>query len=236
MVCEELEKFSHGLYKTKYTAYKAVYGAGLEGLYNADMGAILNELKEARAMPKTTKEEKELRKFAIEIAQNKRRSRKAIDKYYKSASEFVQPDFSDLEAIFNKQDACDERLKQLYLDKEEAKKAKDSFKLKEISDELKAIKLEKKELQKKERVETDKHTQFALAAKPYLDAQKLMKEKENQEHFDELAASYEEAKASAEAALQAQLDEQKRLEEEKAAAKAAIKAEKEAAKTAKKNK
>ena len=236
MVCEELEKFSHGLYKTKYNAYKAVYGAGLEGLYNADMGAILNELKEARAMPKSTKEEKELRKFAIEIAQNKRRSRKAIDKYYKSATDFVQPDFSDLEAIFNKQDACDERLKQLYLDKEEAKKAKDSCKLKEISDELKAIKLEKKELQQKEKIETDKHTQFALAAKPYLDAQKLMKEKENQEHFDELAAAYEEAKASAEAALQAQIDEQKRLEEEKAAAKAAIKAEKEAAKTAKKNK
>ncbi len=234
MVCEELEKFSHGLYKTKYNAYKTVYGAGLEGLYNADMGAILNELKEARAMPKTTKEEKELRKFAIEIAQNKRRSCKAINKYYKSVSDFVQPDFSDLETIFNKQDKCDERLKQLYLDKEEAKKAKDSFKLKEIGDELKAIKLEKKELQKAEKAEMDKHTQFALAAKPYLDAQKLMKEKENQEHFDELAAAYEEAKASAEATLQAQLDEQKRLEEEKAAAKAAIKAEKEAAKSSKK--
>ena len=236
MVCEELEKFSHGLYKTKYNAYTTVYGAGLEGLYNADMSAILNELKGARAMPKTTKEEKELRKFAIEIAQNKRRSRKAINKYYKSVSEFVQPDFSVLETIFNKQDKCDERLKQLYLDKEEAKKAKDSFKLKEIGDELRAVKLQKKELQKEEKAEMDKHTQFALAAKPYLDAQKLMKEKENQEHFDELAAAYEEAKASAEAALQAQLDEQKRLEEEKAAAKAAIKAEKESAKANKKNK
>ena len=70
----------------------------------------------------------------------------------------------------------------------------------------------------------DKHAQFARAAKPYLDAERLMKEKENQEHFDELAASYEEAKANEAAALQAQLDEQKRLDEEKAAATAAYKA------------
>ena len=236
MVCEELEKFSHGLYKSKYNAYQAVYKAGLTGLYNADMRAILEELKAARAMPKGTKEEKELRKFAIEIAQNKQRSRKAINKYYKSLSDFVQPDFAVLEAIFNGQDACNEELKKLYNIQYEAKKAKDSFKLKEVGEKINAVKAEKKDLQKKEKNEMDKHAQFARAAKPYLDAERLMKEKENQEHFDELAAAYEEAKANEAASLQAQLDEQKRLDEEKAAAKAAIKAEKDAAKSAKKNK
>ena len=224
MVCDELEKFSHGLYKSKSIAYQTVYNAGLTGLYNADMGAILEELKVARAMPKSTKEEKEIRKFAIEIAQNKQRSRKAINKYYKTLGEFVQPDFAVLEDIFNKQDACDELLKKLYLQKDEAKKAKDSFKLKEVGEKINAVKAEKKKLQKAEKAEMDKHAQFARAAKPYLDAERLMKEKENQEHFDELAASYEEAKANEAAALQAQLDEQKRLDEEKAAAKAAYKA------------
>ena len=236
MVCEELEKFSHGLYKSKYIAYQAVYNAGLSGLYNSDMAAILEELKAARALPKSTKEEKEIRRFAIEIAQNKRSSLKAITKYYKNFADFVQPDFAVLEEIFKGQDACDEQLKKLYLDQDEAKKAKDSFKLKEIGDKIKAVKAEKKALQKAEKEEMDKHAQFTRAAKPYLDAERLMKEKENQEHFDELAASYEEAKASAEAALQAQLDEQKRLDEEKAAAKAAIKAEREAAKANKKHK
>jgi hypothetical protein len=224
MVCDELEKFSHGLYKSKYLAYQTVYKAGLSGLYNADMAAILEELKAARAMPKTNKEEKELRKFAIEIAQNKRSSLKAISKYYKNFSDFVQPDFAELEIIFKGQDACDEELKKLYLIKDEAKKATDSFKLKEVGEKIKAVKAEKKALQKKEKDEMDKHAQFARAAKPYLDAERLMKEKENQEHFDELAASYEEAKANEAAALQAQLDEQKRLEDEKAATKAAYKA------------
>ena len=220
MVCQELEKFSHGLYKTKYAAYKKVYDAGLMGLYNSDMASILEELKAAREMPKGTSEEKELRKFAIEIAQNKRRSLKAINKYYKSADEFVSPDFAVLDSIFNRQDAIEERFKQLYLDQAEAKKQKNSFLLKEISDELSALKAEKKALQKAEKAEMDKHAYFSRAAKPYLDAQKLMKEKENQEHFDELAEKYEEAKAANEAALKAQLEEQKRLDEEKAAAKA----------------
>ncbi len=235
MVCAELEKFSHEPYKSKYAAYQSVYSAGLSGLYIADMSDILNELKQAREMPHGTHEEKELRKFAIEIAQNKRSALKAIHKYYKSLDEFKQPDFTVLEEIFNQEDACEEKFKQLYIDQAEAKKAKDSYKLKEISDALKALKAEKKELQKKEKAEMDKHAYFARAAKPYLDAQKLIKEKENQEHFEELEARYDEAKAASEAALQAQLDEQKRLEEEKTAAKAAAKAEK-AAKKELKNK
>ena len=235
MVCAELEKFSHEPYKSKYAAYQSVYSAGLAGLYNADMSDILSELKQAREMPHGTHEEKELRKFAIEIAQNKRSALKAIHKYYKSLDEFKQPNFTVLEEIFNQEDACEEKFKQLYIDQAEAKKAKDSYKLKEISDDLKALKAERKALQKKEKAEMDKHAYFARAAKPYLDAQKLIKEKENQEHFEELEARYDEAKASSEAALQAQLEEQKRLEEEKTAAKAAAKAEK-AAKKELKNK
>lgn len=223
MVCAELEKFSCEPCKSKYAAYRKVYAAGLEGLYNADMNDILLEIKEARAMPKATAEEKELRKFALEIAQNKRSSLKAIHKYYKSAVEFVQPDFSVLEDIFNKEDACEERFKQLYLEQAEAKKQKDSFRLKEISDEIKALKAKKKELQKAEKNEMDKHAYFSRAAKVYLDAQKIIKEKENYEHLDELQAKYEEAKTNVEAAAQAQQEEQKRLNEEKAAAKAAKK-------------
>ncbi len=223
MVCAELEKFSCEPCKSKYAAYRKVYAAGLEGLYNADMNDILLEIKEARAMPKATAEEKELRKFALEIAQNKRSSLKAIHKYFKSAVEFVQPDFSVLEDIFNKEDACEERFKQLYLEQAEAKKQKDSFRLKEISDEIKALKAKKKELQKAEKNEMDKHAYFSRAAKVYLDAQKIIKEKENYEHLDELQAKYEEAKANVEAAAQAQQEEQKRLNEEKSAAKAAKK-------------
>ncbi|MBQ7295586.1 MAG: MFS transporter [Clostridia bacterium] len=229
-VCDELDKFSTEYYKTKLDANTAVYNAGLKGLYDMNKADIRSELSEAKSMPKSTKEEKELRKFAIEIAKSKLSSRKAIDKYYKSLSDFVQPDFSHLEDIFAKEDALDERLKQLYLDKGEAKKAKDTAALGEISAEIKKLRGEKKDLRTEEKAEMDKHAEFSRAAKPYLDAKKLIKEKENHEHFSEIAARYEEAKAANEAEQQAKLEEQKRLEEEKAAAKLAAKAEKAAKK------
>ena len=235
-VVDELEKFSSKLFVTKVAANEKVYRAGLAGLYSADMNDIKAELAAAKIMPTSTKEEKELRKFAVEIAKNKKLSCKTIRKYFKNEADFVQPDFAVLEKLFNAEDAADEKLKALYLKKDEAKKAKDRSLVTSLDVEIKTVKLEKKNIQKETKAEMDKHAMFARAAKPYLNAEKLMKDKENYAHFDEIAALYEESKAAAEAARQAQLDEQKRLDEEKAARTKQLKEEKEAAKAAKKNK
>ena len=235
-VIAELEKFSSELFVTKVAANEKVYRAGLVGLYNADMNIIKEEIAAAKIMPSGTQEEKELRKFAIEIAKNKKASRKAITKYYKSVGEFVQPDFAEVERLYNAEDAADEKLRALYLKRDEAKKAKDSALVTSINVEIKTVKLDKKQIQKDIKTEMDKHAQFARAAKPYLDAEMLMKDKENYAHFDDIAEMYEESKAAAEAARQAQIDEQKRLDEEKAAKSKQLKEEKEAAKAAKKSK
>ena len=235
-VVEELEKFSSDLYKTKVAANEAVYEAGLRGLFDADMNAIKEELAAAKIMPTSTKEEKELRKFAIEIAQNKKSSLKAIRKYYTSFDEFVQPDFAVLEKLFTEEDNTDALLKDLYLKKAEAKKAKAKDEVNTLDIEIKNTKLHKKHIQDDIDKEMDKHAQFARAAKPYLDAEKLMKDKENYAHFDDIAAMYEESKQAAAAARQAQIDELKRLEEEKAEKTRQLKAEKEKAKAEKKEK
>ena len=233
-VITELEKFSSELYATKVTANAEVYNAGLSGLYSADMNVIMQELAAAKLMPSSTPEEKELRKFAIEIAKTKKASRKAITKYYKSVEEFVQPDFAVLEKLFNEEDDANIRIKELYLKKDEAKKAKDKALAESLGIEAKKLEIAKKQTQKAIKAEMDKHAQFARAAKPYLNAEKLMKDKENYAHFDDIAEMYEESKAAAEAARQARFDEQKRLEEEKAAKTKQLKEEKEAAKAAKK--
>lgn len=234
MVCAELEKFNKGTYIAKYNACLKVYNAGLIGLYNEDISSIAAELKEARAMPKGTKEEKELRQFAIEIAQSKLSSKKAIRKYYKDSASFKEPDYKALEALYNIEDECEAKLNALYLEQAECKKRKDSFRLKEITAEIKELKARKAKSQDDAKKEMDKHVQFNRAAKAYIDAAKTVKEKENYTHLEELAAQYEAAKAREEAAREAQLAEQKRLEEEKLALKEEKLAEKAAAKMAKK--
>ena len=234
MVCSELDKFSSKAYAAKYEASYRIYKAGLEGIYNADMTKIMEDIAAARALPKNTAEEKELRQFMLEISKNLLSSAKAVKKYYKDASTFVQPDFKALEGFFATEDECDAKLKELYLQQAEAKKAKDSFKLKDLTAAIKETKKQKDKAQSDAKAEMDKHAYFGRAAKAYLDAEKVVKEKENYTHLEELASQYDEAKARSEAARAAQIEEQKRLDAEKAERTKQLKAEKELAKKNKK--
>ncbi len=232
-VCEELDKFSTDVFKYQYNIQKGIYDAGLNGLKLMDLDEINRELSAAKAMPKATKDEKAIRKFAIEVARGKKSAFKALNKYFAN-EELVQPNFAELEKLFDVEDACDDKLKALYLELKDAKKAKDSAKAKSIKADIKAYEAKKANARKASKAEMDKHAYFARAAKPYLDAEKLVKQEENYKHFEDIAEMYEEAKVRYEAAL---AEEEARALKEKAEADAyaaQLKAEKAAKKAAKK--
>ena len=232
-VCAELDKFSTDTFKYQYNVQKGIYDAGLDGLKLMTLDEINAEMANAKAMPKATEEEKNIRKFAIEVARNKKSALKALNKYFVN-EELVQPDFAELEKLFDIEDACDEKLKALYLELRDAKKAKDSAKVKSLKTEIKSYEAKKAEARKASKAEMDRHAYFARAAKPYLDAEKLVKQEENYKHFDDIAEMYDEAKARYE---QAQAEEEARILKEKAEAEAyaaQLKAEKAAKKAAKK--
>lgn len=229
-VCEELDKFSTNLVQHQLSVYKKVYDAGLTGLRATDMADLRAELAAAKAMPKTNENEKELRKFAIEVAKKKISSRKAIDKYFKDGADFSKPDFAVLEGYFAAEDECDEKLKALYVELRLAKKAHDSAKAKELKAEIDAEQVKRKQARKDSKAEMDRHAYFNRAAKPYLDAEKLIKQQENYSHFDEIAAMYDEAKVRHEAAMEEAAAEAARLKAEEDALNAKIKAEKAAKK------
>lgn len=217
MVRAELNKFSSEEYKIKLQINEPIYKAGLAGLFNADREALKAELEKAKKMPKSNEHEKEIRSFAIEVARHKLISRTAIDANYKSLSDFVQPDYTILESYYDAEDACDEKLRELYRKQIEAKKAKDKAAVKETKSLIKAEKAKKAEAQKKAKAEMEIHAAFARAAKPYLDAEKMFMQKENYTHYEELASLYDEAKARNEAEDAAKLEAQKKEAEEKAA-------------------
>ncbi|MBQ4644732.1 MAG: MFS transporter [Clostridia bacterium] len=234
-VCEELDKFSTDTFKYQYNVQKGIYDAGLAGLKLMTLDEINSEMANAKAMPKSTKEEIDIRKFAIEVARNKKSAFKALNKYFAN-EELVQPDFAELEKLFDVEDACDDKLKALYLELSDAKKAKDSAKAKSLKADIKSYEAKKAEAHKASKIEMDRHAYFARAAKPYLDAEKLVKQEENYKHLDDIAEMYDDAKARYEAELAAQ--EAKALKEkaEAEAYAAQLKAEKAAKKAAKKNK
>ncbi len=194
-VCEELDKFSTPAGQLQVKENMKVYSAGLDALLNADISLINQEIAIAKAMPKSTKEEKEIRKTAIEIAKSKKASYKAVKKYFRKGQDFKQPDFADLDKFFNAEDDCDVKLKELYLKLKDAKKAKDASKVTELKAEIKKIEEERKDARKFSKEEMDKHAYFNRAAKVYLDAEKLIKQKDNYSHFEEIEKMYDDAKA-----------------------------------------
>ena len=212
-VCDELDKFDSQLMKHEVSVYKGIYAQGLAGIKNSTLEELNSALSEARKLPKETDEEKAFRKFEIEIAKNRKSAKKAYDKYFGSVKEFKEPDMAALTSLFEQEDACEAQIYELNKEKLIARKAKANDKVAEINVQIKQISAKSKEIDKKAKKLQDEFAQFNRAAKPYMDARKLLIQEENFKHFDEIAALYDEAKLRAE--------EADRIKETEAAAKRA---------------
>ena len=231
-VCKELDKFGLPVTQHQVAEYSKVYALGLDGIKSADLAELRRELAAAKAMPKNTEDEKEIRSFSIEIAKKKISAKKAHDKYYGTVKEFVSPDMEALTELFNREDDLDARIAELVEAKEVARKARDLDKVRELRAEIKNVQAQRKSVLAESKTLQDEFARFNRAAKPYNDAQKLLVQEENYKHFDEIAALYDEAKAAA-----AEEDKQKeaRLAEKRAEEEAEL-ARRKAEKAAKKRK
>ena len=236
MVGKELGKFQTPFYKAQLRACKEMYAGGLAGILTMNIGSAKEELAEARSMPRNTEEEKEYRKYAIQFAKKKITACKEIAKHFSNGEEFTEPDYSVLEGIFERQDYCDNRLNELSRNLSDAKDNKDSARVAEIKAEIKEVTFQRKVAKADEKEEINRHVIFNRAAKPYMDAKRIIEQAENYTHLDEIEALYDEAKARYEAKLEADIQEAAALMAEKEAMKAKIRAEKAQKKANKKNK
>lgn len=232
-VCAELDKYSTPVYYAQLEQSRRVFSAGLHGLLDMNINEINAEISAAKAMPKTDEASKEARSKAIEIAKNKKLALKEIRKNFRNPESFVQPDFAVLEKYFDEEDECDDILKKLYLEKAQAKKAKDNIRLGELKDEIKAVEEKRKLARENGKKEMEKHAIFNRAAKPYLDAEKMVRQYENYQHFDEIAVDYDEAKQRVEEKRAADEAERLAKEAEEKAYRAQLRAEKQAKKSGK---
>ncbi len=226
-VCEELNKFNTPFVQYQTKIYKSIYAAGLEGIKAISLVKVSEELEAARALPKNTEEEKKIRSFEIQIAKEKIQAKKAYDKYFGEQKPFVEPSMEALTALFDEEDAFDEKISELAKERDIAKKEKDEEKVRQYNEEIKACKENSKKTGAKAKALQDEFAKFNRAAKPLISARKFLVQEENFQHFDEIAALYDEAKAKAE-------QEEKEREEMLAKKRAEEEAELAARKAAKK--
>lgn len=235
-VVDELNKFNSDLGKHQVAVYTDIFNAGLAEIQNTSLDSAKAELKKAKALPKNTHDEKEFRKFEIEIAKNKISAIKSYHKYYSSKDEFKELSFDTIDEYFEREDKLDDKIAELAKLSHIAKKDKDTEEVAKLKAQIKELSEERKQVRKLSKEEMDKHAKFNRAAKPYVDAKKLLTQQENFSHFDEIAAQYDVAKTNVEESDRLEAEaEAKRIAEEKEELERR-KAEKAAKKAAKKNK
>ncbi len=239
-VCDELNKYESKAHTYSYETSKGIYENGLAGLLNMSLEDINKEIAQAKALPRSSSDEKELRKIAIEIAKNKKTAYKTIQKYFKDA-EFVMPKYSDLQKLYDEEDALNAKMKELNIHIRDAKKAfsknateKNAKLVRQLKEKAKKTQATLNDARKASKAENDRQALFSRAAKPYLDAKKVVEQFDNYNHYEEINAQYEVSKSRYESYLARKEAEALRKQKEEDALNAKIKAEKAAKKSKKK--
>ena len=226
-VVKEVEKFNTPAMQIQLKRARKIYENGLDGL--KDLNTMT--LKQAKALPKNTEDEKEIRKLAIENARTEKASKKAIAKNYANGiAEFDSDIFGDL---FNREDELDAEIKAFVDDYRKAKDSKDKKQSDILNSEIKKRRNEKYAIEKEIKSLTAEYSVYNRAAKPYIDAEKLLVQEENYRHYDDIKENYEESKARAEAHRLEQEEAEKQKKAEQEAYTQKLKAERKAKKSKK---
>lgn len=234
-VCEELDKFDGAEFKYRVAESKKTYAAGLNGILSLTLEDAKAELEKAKAMPKNSDEEKAVRKAAIEIAKNKISAVKAVNKYYSDGKKLAQPSFKKLEESYEREDNLSAELKALNNKIVDMKKSGKGD-VAAAKEKAAKLKVDFNNAKKDTKALQDEFANFNRAAKPYIEAKKILTQSENYQKLDEISAIYDAAKVRHEAAVAKAAEEAARKDAEEKAYREKLKLEKAAAKAAKKNK
>ena len=223
-VIDEMNRFNTPFGMMELGEARKTASAGYEAIYNFDA----SELREVKNLPSATPEEKEFKKNAISRAKNFVYAKKAAAKYFPNGiKEF---DTSIFETLFDKEDKLAEELEATYKKLYDARDRKDKPAIEKYMQAVKAIRAEQKVVENEIKKATNENSVYNRAAKPYINAKKLLTQSENYARFDEIAAMYEDAKLRHEQAMIEEAAERERREAEEKAYAEKIKAEKAAAK------
>ena len=203
-VIKEINKFETEAVKAQLKEAKEIYDAGLEGLYALEVPSM----KAAKAMPNNT-EEKELRRNAITRVRMIKDSKKVLRKKYPDGIEKF--DVRVFEQLFEKEDQLDAQIKEEVNELRMAAKNKNKSAEKKANEKIKSLRKNRDEIRKKIKAATDENSTYTRAAKPYIEAEKLLKQEENYLHYEDIKARYEESKKRNDEEIQRRTAEEEEL-------------------------
>ncbi len=186
-VSDELERFTTPMGIDELENAKELARAGLNGFLNIEIA----DKARAKAMPRTNEIERNRRQRAISLVGEMKSAARATAKHFSNG--IVEFDTSRFDVLFKAEDDAQARFLAAAKNLKQAKEAGNAYLIREYNGELKSIKKEKHEIEKQIKAATNEISVYHTAAKPYLDAVKIIKQAENYSHIEEIKELYDEA-------------------------------------------
>ena len=220
IVLDEMNRFNTRFGQIQLERARVTASSGYNAIYNYNR----SELTDAKALPKSTEEEKEFRKNAITVAKDFVDAQKVARKNFDNS--IVEFDSIIFEKLFAREDEVSAKIEDAYNNLYNAKDIKDKAAASRCKSEIKELKKERSIIEKEIKNATTENSLYTRAARPVIKAQKLLIQAENYTKLEEIESLYEDAKARHEQAIENARIEAERVEAEKKAHAAKIIAEK----------
>ena len=211
MILEEMARFDTTFGRIQLDQARKTASLGYDAIYNYNR----NELTNAKALPKSTEEEKEFRKNAISVAKDFVDAQKVAKKYFDNS--IVEFDASVFEKLFEREDEISAKIEEAYNNLYKANDEKDKEEIAHFKAEIKNLKKKRAFIEKEIKDATTENSLYARAARPVIKAQKLLIQAENYTKLEEIESLYEDAKARNEKAMEDARIEAEPVEAEKKA-------------------
>lgn len=206
-VIDELNRFNTVQGKAQLETARAFVAAGFDHIFSVSKA----DLAAAKVLSTATESDKEYRKAEITRIKECLYAQKVAKKHFSNGIE--EFDSTEFDKLFEQEDAINEKIDNAYKAFYQARDSKNKAAAQEATAFIKELKVQAKDVEKALKKATDDNAVYNRAAKPYLDAKKLVTMAENYTHYDEIDAMYDEAKV--------RFEEAERLAAEEEAAKEA---------------
>ncbi|MBR4859428.1 MAG: MFS transporter [Clostridia bacterium] len=179
-VNDELSRFNTPSGKAELEFAHRVAAEGINGALSGNL-PVMADIKD---MPCGTKEEKELRKTVISRIRDIEEARKTALKCFPDGiKEF---DTEILDSLFEDEKETETRLLELSKQMKTAKENGDTHKIASIREEMQSLRTQKADIKKKIKASVKLNSDYRRAAKPYLDAVKIIKQAENYGNLEKI--------------------------------------------------
>ena len=189
-VMDELGRFDteHGAEEAAQAA--RIVEAGPDGFLDIE----LPDRRAIRAMPRSTRQERERRRDAILLLRSFRVAESAVRRHFPNGVEPFDADVFD--ALFTREDENEAAISACLADLKQARETKDKAETAACRERLRALRLEKAQIARQIKEATDANALYARAAKPYLDAKRLLVRAENYRNIGHIETLYEQLRGA----------------------------------------